>query len=174
MGPLSRMAALCRHMMWPGLRLLRAVAHLLHMSRVSPGRLLTRLRSDASREQIRDCSPGRRLHLLPRSDIRPGTRRAGAGAGSGDAGESGEGPGRGRPAQKQGCWRWMDTPLSLLCALCLWPGRAGQCPSQAHKQNPWAQGECPLPEMPALLIRFLSITLYAPLCPGGAAHPSLL
>ena len=110
----------------------------------------------------------------PRSDIRPGTRRAGAGAGSGDAGESGEGPGRGRPAQKQGCWRWMDTPLSLLCALCLWPGRAGQCPSQAHKQNPWAQGECPLPEMPALLIRFLSITLYAPLCPGGAAHPSLL
>ena len=127
------------------------------------------------------CQQGTDQGLQPRPPaalvapvIRPGTRRAGAGAGSGDAGESGEGPGRGRPAQKQGCWRWMDTPLSLLCALCLWPGRAGQCPSQAHKQNPWAQGECPLPEMPALLIRFLSITLYAPLCPGGAAHPSLL
>lgn len=40
-GPLSRMAALCRHAMWLGLRLLWAVTHLLHMSRVSLGRLLT-------------------------------------------------------------------------------------------------------------------------------------
>lgn len=36
-GPLSRMAAPCRHVMWPGLRLLRAVAHLLAQEQGVPG-----------------------------------------------------------------------------------------------------------------------------------------
>ena len=117
------MAALCRHTMWPGLRLLRAVARLLHMSRVSLGRLLTRLLSDASREQIRGCSPGRRQHLLPRSDVHPGTCRARAGAGSGDAGESREGSGRGSLHRSRDAGRgW--TPRSLCCVLCAF-GQAG-------------------------------------------------
>ena len=122
MGPLSRMAALCRHTMWPGLRLLRAVAHLLHMSRVSPGRLLTRLLSDASREQIRDCSPGHRLHLLPRSSVLvPAELEQ-----EQEVGMQGR---AGKVQAEEGLHRSRDagggrTPHSLCCVLCAF-GQAG-------------------------------------------------